>query len=137
MFLTLPTKSNEAQLELLLNIVHEMGHLALTTYQNYDSIIAKDIEMPLYSVIRKTKRPGILAFHAMIATVYMLEFLIDLKESNIEIITSKEYINKRAKGLIKSLKDALNIFKNVELTKLGTEIFHESYGIFALAQLKL
>lgn len=136
-FLSLPIQSDEYQLELLLNIVHEMGHLAMVTLQNFDSIIERDLNRPLYSVIRKTKRPAILSFHAMVATIYMVEFLIDLKNSNININAKSDYINTRSKELIFDLQCALNAFRKIKLTNLGQDIFNEAIGLLALAQLKL
>lgn len=136
-FLSLPVKSQEYELELMLNLVHEIGHLAMVTYQNYDSIIEKDISRPIFSVIRKTQRPAILSFHAMVATMYMLEFLVDLKRSGLEINTPISYINDRSKELIQSLQEALKSFKGMKFSKLGQEIYSEAMGLMALAQLKL
>ena len=122
---------------LLLNIVHEMGHLAIITYQNFDSIIEEELTKPIFSVIRKTNRPAILAFHAMVATIYMLEFLIDLKRSNITISTNKNYIHKRSQELIKSLQIALKHFRTTHFSILGNEIYSEARSVLALSKLVL
>jgi hypothetical protein len=52
-------------------LAHELGHQVLMTYQVADPIIASNPDAPVYSAIRGTFRPAILAFHGAMALAYM------------------------------------------------------------------
>lgn len=80
-FLSLPQDRRYSELELALNIVHELGHQVLMIYQDADSIMT-DLYKPVFSSIRKTERPAIMSFHALVAIYFMLFFFHSLLNSS-------------------------------------------------------
>jgi hypothetical protein len=77
-----------SSLDLSLDIVHEMGHQALTLFESVDPIIASDWRAPVYSEVRHTHRPAIQSLHAAAAIAFMTAFLRDIV---VEVIRSFTY----------------------------------------------
>lgn len=121
-FLSLPRAHGASFIELALNLAHEVGHQALMVYQCGDEILADDLSQPVYSIIRRTSRPAILSFHAVVATAFMLEWLM---EAAPYLIISREYLHKRWRGLVKDLEAAISVFNGIKFTSFGLIIFNE------------
>lgn len=127
-FLSLPLVPDRVKVELLLNLVHELGHQALFTYQRHDKIAYDCHRTPVFSAIRRTKRPLIQSIHAMVAIVYMLELIISAPEKFLGL-GDQIYIKERFRGLIDDLKKAVEALDRVEFTKLGKLIYREAVAI--------
>jgi hypothetical protein len=56
---------------LAMDIVHEMGHQALSLVLSCDDIFISDPRIPVFSEIRHTDRPAIQSLHAAAAIAYM------------------------------------------------------------------
>ena len=127
-FLSLPQIPDRVKVELLLNLVHELGHQALFTYQRHDKIAYDCHRTPVFSAIRRTKRPLIQSIHAMVAIVYMLELVISAPEKFFDL-GDQNYIKERFRGLIDDLKKAVEALDRVEFTKLGKLIYREAVAV--------
>ncbi len=134
-FLSLPKKKHNLQIELLLNLVHEMGHQALINYQKQDKIIKSPHDESIFSVVRKTNRPAILSFHAMVATMYMTELIATSYEKLLELATP-EYLKVRFHGLIKDLKDSIKHLEKLEFTQLGQNMMNESRALYIFSSMR-
>ncbi len=80
LYLSAPS-AEPRHLQLAINIAHEVGHQALMLYQTSDSIIQPaELTRDVYSAVRRIERPAIQSFHALVALVYMYDFVnsIDL-----------------------------------------------------------
>lgn len=124
-FLSLPLKSQYSTFELALNIAHELGHQVLMVYQDCDAIMA-DISKPVYSAIRKTYRPAILSFHALLAIYFMLIFCQSVLRST-EIVDPhfRTYIKNRAEKLSSDLIVGSYSLKDVEFSQFGFLVLRE------------
>jgi len=125
-FIELPIESPKKDLQIALNLVHELGHQALITYQNADLIIETNRDQHVHSVIRNTKRPIIRSYHAFFVSGYMLEFLIEAQKLKL----SEDLINliqKEKIELRRSIFLASNELRKapVTFTQLGLEIINE------------
>lgn len=123
-FLSLPEYSDVSFFEFCLNFSHELGHQALMTYEHYDDLVKVDQNAYIYSVIRETNRPAIQSLHALIAVVYMLEF-IHYSQLFFKVNTPLQYIEERTRELREDLSVGLEEFKTVPLTSLGKQIIVE------------
>src|SRR5690606_27268990 len=93
-YLSVPKLEDFYYLELAINLSHELGHQALMIYQGADSILNGDLEFPVYSAIRKTNRPAIMAFHAVTALSYMVLFISDLLSNGLLNDQERLYLDK-------------------------------------------
>jgi hypothetical protein len=66
-----------SQLDLALDLAHEMGHQALALLQSSDALIASDWDAPVYSEVRKTNRPAFQSLHAAAAIAFMVKLAKD------------------------------------------------------------
>lgn len=121
-FLSTPKMEDNDELQLAINIAHEVGHQCLYIYQTADPIIAEGLHKPIYSFVRKTERPAIQSFHATVALAFMVRFLSELKES--EIIRTKYFAEAREK-LSFDLIQSLDSFSEVRFTDIGQLLFEE------------
>ncbi len=123
-FIQPPRPSSTAKMQLALNIAHELGHQALFTYQNADPIIDGDRDILVYSVIRKTFRPAIRSYHALVVSGYMLEFLIALKRnSSIDLSQINTEMTRYRTLVIEGVKEFRG--SSLKFTELGLEILSE------------
>lgn len=71
---------------LAVDLAHEIGHHALMLYQLGDPIFVSPADAPVYSAVRQSARPAIMALHANVAAAYMIEtclgILHDRTQSN-------------------------------------------------------
>jgi len=123
-FLSLPKNSSNLIFELSLNLVHELGHQALMLYEHLDDIVVGSSKQKVFSVIRRTERPAIQSCHALVATAYMLEFMVNAKD-DLVLLTNKEYFLNRRDQLYSSLIEGIEILKKIPMTNLGKQIFDE------------
>ena len=130
-FLSIPRGVN-IEVELLLNIAHEFGHQCLINLQHIDRIIMESHFKLVFSVIRKVKRPSILSFHALIASVFMLEFIIRNNDLLVEL-SSNDYIKSRKNEVLKDVEKGIKILKTCSLTPLGKNILDECLGLYIFA----
>lgn len=124
LFLSLPKESPHSFFEFALNLSHEIGHQALMVYEYADDIVKVDQYTTSYSIIRKTHRPAIQCFHALCATVYMLEFIIyanHLLRQEFDLV----YIKNRSSQLQSDLNEGLKEIQDIPLTSLGNQIISE------------
>lgn len=122
-FVSLPKKFAYRDIELSINLVHELGHQALMIYQNCDPILISDPMTPVYSAVRLTHRPALLSFHALIALAYMVEYLNEL----VLALDGERrvYAQHRGKELRSALKDGLERFEGIQFTTFGYALMSE------------
>jgi hypothetical protein len=123
-FLSLPRNKETRLLELSLNFVHELGHQALMIYEHVDDIVKGDKNQKVFSVIRKIDRPVIQSFHALAATAYMLEYIVDA-EQELRLLVGEKYLNLRQNQLYTDFIQGLELIRSIQLTILGKQIFDE------------
>jgi hypothetical protein len=95
------------------NLAHEIAHQIIINYQLNDTLIASDLNQEIYSGIRATNRPAILAFHAAAALSYMLWIQSTLGN------------HQRASLLSSQLKSTLADLEKVKTTLIGRKIMDE------------
>lgn len=114
-------------LQLAINIAHEVGHQALMLYQTSDSIIhPAELTRNVYSAVRRVDRPAIQSFHALVAVVYMRDFVnsIDLSKLN---DFEKNFIERQHIQFIGWLKANIWDFKKITFTNVGKMIYDELF----------
>lgn len=125
-FLSIPRQAEHADVELSINLAHEMGHQALMVYQASDQIIEGNLGLPVYSGVRKTNRPAIQSFHAMIALAFMVEYVNDrLTQDRLRRSDAFVYLERRGEELIADFEVAIEAFKGVVLTPIGQKLYAE------------
>lgn len=131
-FLSIPT-SKYWEADLLINLWHELGHQSLITLQLDDKIINESHMSKVFSVIRNTERPAILSFHAMIACLFMLEFLVENHNWLISI-SSEKFIEDYIKGTRAKINCAIGTIKDLSLTDLGKAILNECMAMYIYSE---
>jgi hypothetical protein len=130
-FIKLAEPSDHADCENLLNLVHELGHQALNLILNSDPLICGDVSKPVYSVIRKTFRPGIMSFHALAAVAYMLELI--LRAPELFYATSNPvWVAERIRNLRSDMELGLATVREMPLTQVGRELVEEFESLLQL-----
>ena len=126
-FLSRPNLGKLSAIELAINLAHEIGHQSLNIYLASDRVIAGKIDAPVYSAIRKTKRPAILSFHAMVALALIVDFSRARLASPGGGLSDIEhdYLAGQLKIFEASLKIAIKSFGPIQLTQLGQELLAE------------
>tara|TARA_Y100000590_G_scaffold72938_1_gene80213 strand:- start:2198 stop:3058 length:861 start_codon:yes stop_codon:yes gene_type:complete len=127
LYLSAPS-AEPRHLQLAVNIAHEVGHQALMLYQTSDSIIQPaELTRDVYSAVRRIERPAIQSFHALVALVYMYDFVnsIDLsKLNNLE----KNFIEMQELRYKSWLKNNVLEFKDIGFTDIGKMIYDELFN---------
>ncbi|MBC85669.1 MAG: hypothetical protein CL677_00700 [Bdellovibrionaceae bacterium] len=126
LYLSAPS-AEPKHLQLAINIAHEVGHQALMLYQTSDSIIhPAELTRNVYSAVRRTDRPAIQSFHALVAVVYMRDFVasIDLSKLN---ESEKDFIRTQHIQFISWLKANIWDFKKITFTEVGKMIYDELF----------
>ncbi|MBX9769108.1 MAG: hypothetical protein K2X47_17665 [Bdellovibrionales bacterium] len=123
-FLSRPLTHQNPELELTLNLAHELGHQVLMIYQDCDPLINNGTSHLVYSSIRKTLRPAIMSLHALIANYFMIRF-IDFRLLQ-EIKPSEEtfYLRRRI-SLFHYFCLGSYALKNASWTDFGRQLFLE------------
>ncbi len=122
-FLSIPRLLEFRDLELSINLAHEMGHPALMVLQAADRIVAGDLGEPVFSGVRKTNRPAIQSFHAMIALCFMVEYTVSRVQCPGSLSEMEQsYLQKRCRELTEDLKISVAAFNAVSLTPLGERL---------------
>ena len=115
-------------IQLGINIAHEVGHQALMLYQTSDSIIQpSELTKNVYSAVRRTERPAIQSLHALVALVYMYDFVSSLELSSLTE-TEKYFIQTQETNYKKWLKANVLDFKEVNFTDVGNMIYSELFA---------
>ncbi|BBH52278.1 HEXXH motif-containing putative peptide modification protein [Fluviispira sanaruensis] len=118
-------KSPSIEIDTILMLAHEAGHQLLYLYQSFDNIIASKCTSLIYSSVRKTERPPLLAFHARIASYFMIHSLNLILEKSIFNKKIKDYAEDKKSTLQKNLKLSLHDFSNkCQLTDLGQKLIN-------------
>ena len=73
-FLSFRHRKTFSRTALAIDLAHEIGHHALMVYQAADPIFKSNRNSSVYSGVRKTNRPAVMALHASAALAYMIEF---------------------------------------------------------------
>ena len=128
-FVAPPRDFLHRNLELAINLVHELGHQTLMIYQCADPLIESDLISPIYSAVRKTERPAIMSFHAAVALIYMSWFLVEYLHLSPLETAEKAYAEKRLQECLSDLDSNLVALENVKLSPLGIEIAKEAAGL--------
>lgn len=124
-FVSCPKVDGVADIELAVNMSHELGHQILHLYQSCDLLFESDNFAPVYSGIRKTDRPAILSLHAAVALGFMITAFESFNSKNIAIDESAEYIAKRLNELRADLIHTLVSLRKTHMTTLGRELVQE------------
>lgn len=125
-FLSLPEKDSFSELELAINIVHEIGHQVLMIYQDCDNLL-ENINYPIYSSVRKTERPAIMSFHALVAVYFMYRLTAGLLvsfESN-GMTEKVKYIRNKMAALYSDFTEGMYAIKEANFTPFGTMLIME------------
>jgi hypothetical protein len=111
-------------IDLAIAIVHELGHQVLMLQQAGQSPLEDgSFQKMIYSGVRKTERPAIAAFHAVIALTYMNEMYKQLLNTyHFDNASQKSYCEAMYTKNNSDLLDGLKAIDNVELTKVGERI---------------
>lgn len=124
-FLSVPQSGNYKTFELALNLVHELGHQVLMLFQDCDPIMS-DIRLPVYSAIRKTQRPAILSFHALIAIYFMLHLCKSvLSSEEVVDLQYRRHIYMKAETLSSDLIAGAYSLRHIEFSPLGLSLMDE------------
>lgn len=116
-----------------LNFIHEVAHQALNLISNADDLIKGDCTAPVYSVIRRSLRPGIMSMHAVAAVGYMVEAMT--RGQSIFVGSAPpSWIKARLIGLIHDLDVGLAGLRLLRLTDCGSEIIQELSEISSWAK---
>ena len=122
----LKVKSNFQRVDLALSLAHETGHQALMLYQRTSAVI-ENYRQTVYSGVRKTKRPAILALQACMALAYMIEMSISLEKSKDFDRKEIAYLKQQRQQYTSQLKASLFDFRNEKIifTGLGRILISE------------
>ncbi len=123
----LPEVEEHGDVELAINLAHEMGHQALMVYQNADPIIDGDLRAPVYSAIRREHRPAIKSFHALVALAYMKEFAVQALGDSALSSQRRARLEVRIGQIDEALRSGARALREsgVKLTALGGELLAE------------
>lgn len=124
MFMAVPDMNREFwNINLQIDIAHELGHSALIVYQAADPIFVSELDQPVLSGVRKVLRPAIMSFHAAAALAFMIEYL----ENALFQFQGDElrYVESELQKCKSDLSLALKALEKCEFTDLGKEIFAE------------
>lgn len=126
LYLSAPS-AEPKHLQLAINIAHEVGHQALMLYQTSDSIIEPLVlTRNVYSAVRRTERPAIQSFHALVALVYMRDFVASIDLSKLNEF-EKDFIQTQHIQYISWLKANIWDFKKITFTEVGKMIYDELF----------
>lgn len=125
-FLSVPDITEFTELELAINIFHEVAHQAIFIYQSADKIIVSDLKAPVYSGIRRCHRPAIMAFHGAVALAAMIHaFQLSKSWPEYSSTDAIDYTNARIKELQLDLAQTLLDLSKCKFTALGSRIYKE------------
>lgn len=123
-FLGLPEIFDGCTAELAINLAHEIGHQAVMVYQYADRILDCDYATPVYSAVRKTERPAIMSFHALVALAYMFEFT----KNHVKCFSRHKdgaYLKKRHQEMRQDFDMGWNTIRHLKFTELGEGMMSE------------
>ncbi len=121
-FLSVPKMENNNELQLAINIAHEVGHQCLYIYQTADPIISEGLHKPVYSSVRKAERPAIQSFHATVALAFMIKFLNELNDVK---DTKTKYFADTKEKLTSDFLASFDSFSEIQFTEIGQLLFND------------
>ncbi len=133
-FLSVPF-SKTIELDLLLNLSHEIGHQALIVYQCADPLILTNPSFKIFSAVRKVDRPAVLSFHALVAIASQVEALAALKALRPNWYDPSELHNRMERFRIDK-DEAAAALGPLPMTLLGRQIFEECLAIVEKAKIQ-
>lgn len=111
---------------LAIDILHEFGHQLLYLILHADAVVLKEDPRGIYSPIRRTRRPAVLAFHAAIANGFMIDFCDHFLRSRIGSPAENGYVTRSYNELSAQQELGLReIRKDTLLTSTGYFLLHE------------
>ncbi|MCP3930859.1 MAG: hypothetical protein GY909_17440 [Oligoflexia bacterium] len=126
LYLSAPS-AEPRHLQLAINVAHEVGHQALMLYQTSDSIIhPSELTKNVYSAVRRTDRPAIQSFHALVALVYMYDFVDSIELGKLSDF-EKGFVETQKLKYKTWLKDNISDFKEINFTDIGKMIYDELF----------
>ncbi len=131
----LPEIGEHLEVELAINLAHELGHQALMVYQNADPIIDGDIRAPVYSTIREENRPAIKSLHAVVALAFMKEFVSAAARDSSAPGARRARLASRGGEIDAHLRRGIGAFREagVKFTELGDGLLAECESALELA----
>ena len=128
-FTSVDPKSPFPDLTLNIAFAHELGHQALMIYQHSGDLFFNTDEW-VYSGIRKTLRPAVSAFHAVVALAFMIECAKNLLEK--EVIPSRiAYLRARLNQSLTDINLGLKAFIDLPKSELCNWIYRD-LNLFSL-----
>jgi hypothetical protein len=118
--------------DLAIGVVHETAHQYLNVCESADTLIASEIDAPVYSGVRNTTRPAIQAFHAAAALSFMLSFCIEAMGAD---ISGEEatYLGAKIGGLRDALRRTIHDLSRVcTFTELGRALISDFNDVCVL-----
>ena len=114
------------EIDFLVSFIHEVGHQALYLYQSSDDLLINADGILVYSGIRQTPRPAIMAFHAIVALVFMIKILSSIVNSNMYSPQEKKYAENERMKYKSSLSQSLfDLQTKCQFSELGSEFIRE------------
>lgn len=115
------------KLDLAIDFAHELGHQILIIYQSADRIISSDFAEPVLSAVRKVERPSIMSFHAVVALVYMVEYLRAVTSNQKVALSTPElqYAIEELNRYESDLVTGLASLASVSFTPIGNQLYSE------------
>ena len=123
-FASAPVNHAFQDLEFSLNIVHELGHQILMVFQDADLVI-EDLSKPVYSSVRRTERPAIMSFHALVAVYFMLYFFSELRKSADLTPDEINYVDAKIGKLRADFSAGAFALRDIKFTPVGLLMMNE------------
>lgn len=120
------SKSNNPLIDGVISLAHETAHNVLVVYQNADPILISGHQDPVYSSVRQTNRPAIMAIHAAVAMAYMIVTIRSLIQSYKNISEAEIfYLEKRLQENTYHFEKSIIEIEKLDLTLVGKKIVSE------------
>ncbi|MCB0404394.1 MAG: hypothetical protein KDD51_06380 [Bdellovibrionales bacterium] len=115
-----------ARAELAVDLAHEIGHQIMMIYQHSDALVDGDAHTPIYSSVRQTLRPAIMALHAAMAMACMMEACRGILSSSETTTKEKKYASGSLSMFSKHQPLGLQSLRaGARFTKVGEGILSE------------
>jgi hypothetical protein len=126
-FLTTPVTSRPYwRAELAIDLAHELAHQIIILYQRADSIVAGDLESPVFSGILNKDRPSIMAVHGAAALCFMCIASLAIRENPEASEADKSFAARELVSATGKLATTVSALRNdCQLTEVGSMIVNE------------
>lgn len=119
-----PCVSGSFLLVLSLGIIHELAHQVISLLFTMDNLVKLPYEEKIYSPIRGSERPAIMAIHSVLALSYMNEFIKDVNKQKLDMQIILELKNLH-QMIDEMLRKNISNLEMAAKTPLGTQIYEE------------